>query len=168
MYSKFFKHKSLTNFSKSQIHLSQNIPKPMAVSFSNHSLLAPQFSASSSFSSLKPSNYTKIAFLPLQSLNQKPIFSKPISGFSPSNVSFPFNSNKNLRGPIFKASVSSQESAHAVSFFYFPSYWVIELFYLSRLCIVLLFYDWSLEVVLLLHWNDKDLLNFPLLLFLLS
>lgn len=113
MYSKFFKHKSLTNFSKSQIHLSQNIPKPMAVSFSNHSLLAPQFSASSSFSSLKPSNYTKIAFLPLQSLNQKPIFSKPISGFSPSNVSFPFNSNKNLRGPIFKASVSSQESAHA-------------------------------------------------------
>ncbi|XVF64675.1 hypothetical protein PTKIN_Ptkin09bG0186800 [Pterospermum kingtungense] len=80
----------------------------MAVSFSNHSLLAPKFSASSS---LKPSKDTILPLLPLNFLCQKPLFSKPISGFSPSNVSFPLNRDKNLRRAIFKASVSSQESA---------------------------------------------------------
>ncbi|XWS15063.1 hypothetical protein CRYUN_Cryun35bG0062200 [Craigia yunnanensis] len=85
----------------------------MAVSFFNHSLLAPHFSASASFSSssLKPSKDTKLPLLALQSLYQKPPFSKPISGFSPSNVSFRLNSNKNPKRPTFKASLSAQEAA---------------------------------------------------------
>ncbi|XP_022768256.1 uncharacterized protein LOC111312344 isoform X2 [Durio zibethinus] len=82
----------------------------MAVSFSNHSLLAPLFLVS--FSSLKPSKDTKLPLVSLHSLCQKPRFPKPISGFSPSNISFPLNINKNPRRPIFKAFLSAQESAH--------------------------------------------------------
>ncbi|XVF36818.1 hypothetical protein REPUB_Repub19eG0091000 [Reevesia pubescens] len=80
----------------------------MAVSLSNHSLLAPRFSASSS---LKPSKDTKLPLFSLQSLYQKPHFSKPISWFGPSNLLFPLNTNKNPQRPTFKASLSAQESA---------------------------------------------------------
>ncbi|KAK6277403.1 hypothetical protein POUND7_017726 [Theobroma cacao] len=83
----------------------------MAVSFSNHSLLAPHFAASFSSSSLKPSKDNKLPLLTLQSLHRKPRFSKPISGFSPSNLSFPLNRYKNPKRLTFKASLSAQESA---------------------------------------------------------
>ncbi|MBA0808376.1 hypothetical protein Gohar_024119 [Gossypium harknessii] len=79
----------------------------MAASFSNHSLLPPQFSASS----LKPSKHTHIASLPVQFLYQRPRFSKPFSGFSPSNLSFPLNSKNCPQRWTFKASLSAQESA---------------------------------------------------------
>ncbi|EOY16140.1 GrpE protein, putative [Theobroma cacao] len=83
----------------------------MAVSFSNHSLLASHFAASFSSSSLKPSKDNKLPLLTLQSLHRKPRFSKPISGFSPSNLSFPLNRYKNPKRLTFKASLSAQESA---------------------------------------------------------
>ncbi|MBA0837199.1 hypothetical protein Goarm_009377 [Gossypium armourianum] len=79
----------------------------MAASFSNHSLLPPHFSASS----LKPSKHTHIASLPVQFLYQRPRFSKPFSGFSPSNLSFPLNSKNCPQRWTFKASLSAQESA---------------------------------------------------------
>ncbi|XP_007018915.2 PREDICTED: protein GrpE [Theobroma cacao] len=83
----------------------------MAVSFSNHSLLASHFAASFSSSSLKPSKDNKLPLLTLQSLHRKPRFSKPIPGFSPSNLSFPLNRYKNPKRLTFKASLSAQESA---------------------------------------------------------
>ncbi|MBA0623845.1 hypothetical protein Godav_009280 [Gossypium davidsonii] len=79
----------------------------MAASFSNHSLLPPHFSASS----LKPSKHTHIASSPVQFLYQRPRFSKPFSGFSPSNLSFPLNSKNCPQRWTFKASLSAQESA---------------------------------------------------------
>lgn len=78
----------------------------MAASFSNHSLLPPHFSAS-----LKPSKHTHIASSPVQFLYQRPRFSKPFSGFSPSNLSFPLNSKNCPQRWTFKASLSAQESA---------------------------------------------------------
>ncbi|KAG8493922.1 hypothetical protein CXB51_011258 [Gossypium anomalum] len=79
----------------------------MAASFSNHSLLPPHFSASS----LKPSKHTHIASSPVQFLYQRPRFSKPFSGVSPSNLSFPLNSKNCPQRWTFKASLSAQESA---------------------------------------------------------
>ncbi|KAH1065290.1 hypothetical protein J1N35_030277 [Gossypium stocksii] len=79
----------------------------MAASFSNHSLLPPHFSASS----LKPSKHTYIASSPVQFPYQRPRFSKPFSGFSPSNLSFPLNSKNCPQRWTFKASLSAQESA---------------------------------------------------------
>ncbi|KAL4280546.1 hypothetical protein GQ457_03G032890 [Hibiscus cannabinus] len=79
----------------------------MAASFSNHSLLSPHFSPSS----LKPSNHTKSSSLRAQFPCQKTRFSNPISGFSPSNLSFPMNSTKCPNRSTFKASLSAQESA---------------------------------------------------------
>ncbi|KAA3453836.1 protein GrpE-like [Gossypium australe] len=79
----------------------------MAASFSNHSLLPPHFSASS----LKPSKHTHIASSPVQFLYQRPRFSKPFSGFSPSKLSFPLNSKNCPQRWTFKASLSAQESA---------------------------------------------------------
>ncbi|XVE60405.1 hypothetical protein DITRI_Ditri05aG0126000 [Diplodiscus trichospermus] len=81
----------------------------MVVSFSNHSFLAPHFSPPP----FKPSKDTKLPLLAHQSFYQKPIFPKPVYGFSPSNLSFPLNSSKNLKRSTFKASLSSQESAPA-------------------------------------------------------
>ncbi|TYI82811.1 hypothetical protein E1A91_D05G247900v1 [Gossypium mustelinum] len=78
----------------------------MAASFSNYSLLPPHFSAS-----LKPSKHTHIASSPVQFLYQRPRFSKPFSGFSPSNLSFPLNSKNCPQRWTFKASLSAQESA---------------------------------------------------------
>ncbi|GMI90900.1 Chloroplast GrpE 2 [Hibiscus trionum] len=79
----------------------------MAASFSNHSLLSPHFSASS----LKPSIHTISSLSRLQFPYQKPRFSIPFSGLSPSNLSFPLNSTKCPNRSIFKASLSAQESA---------------------------------------------------------
>lgn len=79
----------------------------MAASFSNHSLFPSHFSASS----LKPSKHTHIASSPVQFLYQRPSFSKPFSGFSPSNLSFPLNRKNYPQRWTFKASLSAQESA---------------------------------------------------------
>ncbi|OMO95752.1 GrpE nucleotide exchange factor [Corchorus capsularis] len=77
----------------------------MAVSFSNHSLFSPRLSSSS----LKSSEEPKLPFLTINSPYQKPLFSKLISGFSPSKLSFP--SYKQHRRPTLIASLPTQESA---------------------------------------------------------
>ncbi|MBA0691898.1 hypothetical protein Goari_009499, partial [Gossypium aridum] len=82
------------------------LPRTLFPGF-NLSLLPPLFSASS----LKPSKHTHIASSPVQFLYQRPRFSKPFSGFSPSNLSFPLNSKNCPQRWTFKASLSAQESA---------------------------------------------------------
>ncbi|KAK8552244.1 hypothetical protein V6N13_120655 [Hibiscus sabdariffa] len=75
----------------------------MAASFSSHSVLSPHFSASS----LKPSNHPISSLSRVQFPYQKPRFSRPFYGLSPSNLPVPMNSTRST----FKASLSAQESA---------------------------------------------------------